>query len=192
MAQQKSSSNAWLFIVAILAVVALNWPNLDETGWFSHDKMAVVVSRAWTVGEYKACQSYDSGKDNGEPILTCDDGEENAKRFKVSFRGPTYIASQAPASNGWKPTKSQQTTFSWDCRKNNDDDVVFSCWRKEKDKITSPSNVDVQTEPYHVPPEDAQTQPVEQCRTRFWFKGINEINGKSVEAACKDNPNLQP
>jgi hypothetical protein len=93
---------------------------LDETGWFSHDKMAVVVSRAWTVGEYKVCQSYDSGKENAEPILSCDsDGKEAAKRFKVAFYGPTYI--------NWQPPK---TTFNWDCKKSDADDLVFSCWRK--------------------------------------------------------------
>jgi len=44
----------------------------------------------------------------------------------------------------------------------------------------------------HTPMGPGQTEAVEQCRTRFWYKGIQEIDGKSVEAACKENPNRQP
>jgi hypothetical protein len=49
-----------------------------------------------------------------------------------------------------------------------------------------------QTPIEHRSMEPVQTEAVGECRTRFWAKGIQEMDGKSVEAACKENPDRQP
>lgn len=179
----------WLSLVMVVAILATGCdlltstnPDLDKTGLFSHEKMAVVVSRAWTIGEYKACQSYDSGKENDEPLLTCDsDGTESAKRFKVEFHGPTYIGSVY--SSGAR----SETTFNWDCRKNNDDDLVFSCWLKAQDKPANGGQAQTPARSVEEPPN-----PVEECAMRFIEKGIYEINGKLRVAACKEDSDIRP
>jgi hypothetical protein len=101
-----------------------------------HDKLAMVSSPSWVIGEHKDCDSVASSADD-EPTLTCGSFYETrveARRFKVAFHGPTFM-------QGEVPTK----TFEWDCRKNNDDDVVISCWHKQ-DKSGSTTGVDSQSE----------------------------------------------
>jgi hypothetical protein len=38
----------------------------------------------------------------------------------------------------------------------------------------------------------APRTPVDECEIRFWNKLIHEVDGKSVVAACKENPERRP
>jgi hypothetical protein len=129
--------------LAALAVgcddLASSSPYWDQTGWFEHDKMAVVQSRAWTVGEYKVCQSY-AETANDEPLLSCEVDATDSKRFKVAFHGPTFIDSQ-PSDYVGQSDKAARKAFDWDCRKNNSDDVVISCWIKTDKPATQSANL---------------------------------------------------
>ena len=145
-----------------------------------HDKLAMVSSGSWESGEYKECQSNISKED--EPFLDCGGyvGSAQPRRFKVTFHGPI------------------DKDGLWDCRKNSDDDLKFSCWQKAQDKPTTEGRA--QSTPAQTPVEGRQLTAEEieyyrkrnECEFRFMDKGIYQVKGEAVGAACKENPNLRP
>ena len=80
-----------------------------------HDKIAIVIAKGWSTGEYKICSQANLP---GEPQLNCSSFEDvgEPKLFKVRFYGQTY-----------REDLENKASFRWRCRKNEGGDPAFTC-----------------------------------------------------------------
>lgn len=107
-----------LGVVAMIGVGYFLLLEANTVGWFSHDVIAVVTAKDWSIGEYRTCTEPNIAGMEEEPQIDCSnagvDGEP--KRFKVSFYGETY-----------KEELKDKASFSWRCKKNDGTDPSFTC-----------------------------------------------------------------
>jgi hypothetical protein len=81
----------------------LLWLQGYTAGWFSHDTIAVVTAKDWSIGEYKTCTEQNSADMKEDPQLVCSsvDADGEPKRFKVSFYGETYKEELKDKASKW-------------------------------------------------------------------------------------------
>jgi hypothetical protein len=94
------------------------WQAINDAGWVSQERLAIVSAKGWSAGEYKTCTEAMVDATKEEPQLECARfGEERElKRFKVRFYGATY-----------KEELKDRGNLVWRCRKNGDVDPSFTC-----------------------------------------------------------------
>jgi hypothetical protein len=143
----------------------------DDQGWVPHSHTASITypSHGWEVGEYLNC----AGVKVGEAVtLDCS---------RTMFETGTVREMDTKIS-------AKLTT----------DGVNLRCQRNQDSIACSlipappPAPTPAQSTTEHTQTEPVQTEAVQECRTRFWAKGIQEIDGKPVEAVCKENQDRQP
>jgi hypothetical protein len=142
----------------------------------------------WSVGEYRECESMNL-RHMENPEIACSGAPplENPSTLYMEFKGgPTYDS-----------TIADGTVFTWLCRRTNHD-VSFSCVKQP---------IQAQRQPEHGPPPPKLTSPLKrelgkddmeylrkrnECEQRFYDKKLYQVNGASIGAACKQNPDLKP
>jgi len=174
MADKNGSPGFGLLMLIVVGVMLSGGQSIyewaDDQGWVSHSYNASITypSHGWEVGEYINCAG---AKITEAVTLDCS---------RTMFETGTVREMDAKISA--KLTK---------------DGVNLRCQRNQDSIACSlvpapPPAPHPQTEPVQIQMEAVQTEAVQQCRTRFWAKGIQEIDGRPVDAVCKENPDRQP
>jgi hypothetical protein len=116
--KKASSALALLGIGAAVWAVYFLWQQGQMAGWISHDAIAVVTAKGWSIGEYRTCTQPNIAAMKEEPQLDCSSAGayEEPKRFKVSFQGETY-----------KEELTDKASISWRCQRLDGTDPNFSC-----------------------------------------------------------------
>lgn len=153
-----------------------------------HEQLTMLNYRGdWAEQEYRECQSINL-KSSTEPNLYCGDLLDRAKMFNVRFNDLVYDDS-----------KPEETTFLWRCRRTSSD-PAFSCelQRVLENRPSDTARPKTQPQPQPEPEHQLSDEELEYlrqrnaCEQRFSDKGIFEVDGMTVGAACKKNPNRKP
>ena len=140
----------------------------------SHEKFSLMkYDKDWSLGEYRECVSPNLKEQDEKPALDCMKGLDSGtdKMFKVSFTGNLTYDKDRP----------EKTVHLWLCRRN-DGDPSFSC----SAKVWNP-------EPSSTEPQDMDNlRKRNECEQRFTDRKIFEVDGMSIVAACKQNPDRLP
>lgn len=190
------SASGVVRILAILLAVVL----VQLGGWsafkryirhrISHEKLAAVRYHGeWSLGEYRECNSMNMRDEDKRPELDCVGSlpMDTEKVFKVNFSGDLTFDEERP----------EGAVHFWLCRRN-DADASFSCGVRENPSSESqtPSNEDRTTKPAEerqlTDSELENLRKRNECEQRFYDKKIYEVDGMSIGAACKQNPNRLP
>lgn len=93
------------------------WQQADTAGWISHDTIATVTAKDWSIGEYRYCEEPNDLTTKDEPPLDCSNDylNQEPKRFKVSFYGETYEAGSTIKGFVWRCKKDDGTEPSFTC-----------------------------------------------------------------------------
>jgi hypothetical protein len=152
----------------------------------SHEKLTTVRYHGeWSLGEYRECNSMNLREEDTKPELDCIGSSMTVseKVFDVSFSGdPTY-----------DDEKPNGAVHYWLCRRNSTD-PTFSCGANPNKPQASEEQVTPK------PAEERQLTPDEieyfrkrnECEDRFYGRKIYEVDGMSIGAACKQNPDRKP
>ena len=195
MEQTSKSGHTRFLTKAVVAIVAVLFllGSLDALRHYGRSKRSsrklasLTYLGEWSVGEYRECES-ENLRHMETPELACSGASplKNPRIFNIEFKGgPTY-----------DPTIADGTVFAWLCRRANHD-VSFSCAKQPIDLERQPKPV--QSMPPLVPlkPElskdDVQYyRNRNECEQRFYDKKVYQVNGLSIGAGCKRNPDLKP
>jgi hypothetical protein len=114
---KKDRSTGALIIVGMLIGGLALWQKADTEGWISHDTIALVTAKDWSIGEYRYCQELNDATTKDEPRLDCsnNDPTREPKRFQVSFYGDTYEADGTTRGFVWRCKKEEGTEPSFTC-----------------------------------------------------------------------------
>ena len=120
MTKNKKSSEG-LSIITIVGMVWIGyllWQHANTAGWISHNVVADVAAKDWSIGEYRTCTQPNIPAMKDEPQLDCFNAGEfgEPKKFEVSFYGETY-----------EEELGNKATISWRCKKNDGTDPSFTC-----------------------------------------------------------------
>ena len=144
----------------------------------SHEKLTNIHYHGdWILEEYRICNSINLKEENKEPELYCGDASpmDPGRVFNVNFSSElTY-----------DEYKKEGTPHYWQCRRNSAD-PAFSCTGKAQESQAQP-------QPQPLSPEAIEYfRKRNECESRFNKKGIYEIDGIGVTAACKEDPDRVP
>jgi hypothetical protein len=150
----------------------------------SHEKLAGMHYHGeWSLGEYRECNSMNLRV--ARPELDCVGSSPmyTEKVFNVSFSGDLTYDEEKP----------EGAVHYWLCRRNNAD-ASFSCKARENPSAESqtPSNADQTAQPAERQLTDSELENLRkrnECEQRFYDKKIYAVDGMSIGAACKQNPN---
>jgi hypothetical protein len=101
-------------VVLFWAGIEVSRHKLEDWNLTSRDKLAKIYATNWTKGEYKTCKSF--MKAQNPPELICDWDSDEGKVFKVRFLGVGHL----------KGPEGERLSY-WNCRKNGDNEPMFSC-----------------------------------------------------------------
>jgi hypothetical protein len=179
--------------VATIVAVLLLLGSLDALQHYIRSKRSskklasLTYLGEWTVGDFRECES-ENLRHMDTPEIACSGVSplENKRIFIIEFKGgPTYDS-----------TIADGTVFTWACRRTNHD-VSFSC-------VKQPIYAERQPRPVaSLPPLIPQKPELSkddvryyrsrnECEQRFYDKKMYQVNGLSIGAACKQNPDLKP
>jgi hypothetical protein len=152
----------------------------------SHEKLTTVrYPGEWVLGEYRECDSMNLRDADRQPELDCGGSSSIAveRVFKVSFSGDLTYDDEQP----------EREMHYWLCRRDNDD-ATFSCSARRDSKpqsseqVTSKPAVERQLSPDEV----EYFRKRNECEQRFYDSKVYEVDGMSIGAVCKQNPERKP
>ena|SRR5579871_6602736 len=178
--------------VATIVIVLLLLSGLDALYHYIRSKQSskkvatLSYLGEWLVGEYRECES-ENLRHMETPEIACSAPPlDNRHVVNIEFKGgPTYDARVADG-----------TVFTWNCRRTNQD-VSFSCVkrpihpeRQPRPVASLPPLIPLKAE---LSKDDVQYyRNRNECEQRFYDKKMYQVNGISIGAACKQNPDLKP
>jgi hypothetical protein len=193
--REKDSPIVSLIVSALLVLFFLSngpsmvWKYINRIQ--HHDKLTKIYHHgSWSLGEYQDCNSVNSEHEDTDPELTCGDlsSIDPGKTFMVRFSGDlTY-----------DKDKQNGIVLRWRCRNDGDAEVTFSCFAvqetqtKKEAKTDSPTPTQQPLERGLTPAEIDDLRKRNECENLFTDKRIYEVDGMSVGAACKENPERRP
>jgi hypothetical protein len=150
-----------------------------------HDKLTKIHHQgSWSLGEYQDCGSVNMEKEDTDPELICGDASwlDPGKTFMVRFSGNlTY-----------DKDKKDGLVLSWRCRNDGNAGVTFSCFAKQEKETKTGSSTESQSNRELTPGEIDDLRKRNECENRFTDKKVYEVDGMSLGAACKQNPDRRP
>ena len=165
-----------------------------------YSKLASVTADNWAVGEYKYCASTQL---NDSYFLDCTadaPSSPKSKLFMVRFQYPDLLN----AANDSADDQPSGTLYHWRCRKTDDSETPYNCEFESKEFLHSeppaptpppstyrPSDKEAGTEKDRKQFND-NFQQQNACQFRFISKGIYKLGSKTIDEACKGDPNIQP
>ena len=140
----------------------------------------------WSFGEYRDCVSINLKVQQNRPVLDCAGALQSGtdKVFKVEFSGDLTYDEEKP----------ENAVHLWLCRRNNGE-PSFSCSAKDSPSTKPQPSPEGEVKPAERQLTDAEIEGLRkrnQCEQRFYDKKISEVDGMSIGAACKQNPNRVP
>ncbi len=104
-------------VLLLWAGIGISRQKLEDWNLISRDSLVKIYAKNWTKGEYKTCYSF--LKAQNPPELICDfphGSEDKGKVFKVRLLGIGRI----------KGPEGDELSY-WNCRKNGENEPMFSC-----------------------------------------------------------------